>query len=168
MYFYVHVDSFLCWLSVHGMEQCVSTGMPPYTDEAFCLKDKVENCAGVDSPALVPPSSFVVKTCIMIQNFLLIESKYEYLNYYLWQWQDLHSEKCKALALIYLFCGMYESSAMSLVWQIVVFTVRLQDRLHSLCFIERGNMLYLITANRKFSATERYQSHRVVMFVYYT
>jgi len=29
--------------------------MSPYTDEAFCLKDKVESCASVDSPALVPP-----------------------------------------------------------------------------------------------------------------
>jgi hypothetical protein len=62
---------------MHEMEQCVSIDMSPYTDEAFCLKDKVENCAGVDSP---PPSCFVMKTCITIQNCLLIESKY--LNYY--------------------------------------------------------------------------------------
>jgi len=39
------------------MEQFVSTDMSVYTGDAFYLKDKVQNCAGVASPALTPSPS---------------------------------------------------------------------------------------------------------------
>ena len=44
---------------------------------------------------------------------------------------------------------------------------------YSISYIHYGSVKeaicsYFFTANRKFSATERYQSHRVVTFVYYT